>query len=369
MTLLSDAELNLVDDLLDCIAAAMSEVEGADSAYANKTKLQKLLYLAIEEFDLPITYSWYLAGAVLPDDAATPQTLETAFNRVATPDSPGLASSGVAEDDDEVSSNEDASDKDDEDESIDPILFSATPDTTPSSPEVSSGDGDIAGHARENVVDFYISEISDVWNQNTMRFLQNFYLEYAPSDYRDFYVQSTHLRTRLRDIEEAVEAHVNDEEPATSISEQVREAGLDISDLHISLRESEALNATFQGFVAGTDLIEDCLMMVAKKDPGNLTEEHVDAMKSIQEFFYYHVWRYPCLIISQETATGPSAEALREARTDRLTDFESTLRDEIDSIEKELSDVGLRPGYTDYPDEGDEVGEIMGELANKYLEQ
>ncbi len=57
MTLLSDAERDLVDDLLECIAIAIDRTEDVDKEYANKTKLQKLLYLAIDEFDLAITYS------------------------------------------------------------------------------------------------------------------------------------------------------------------------------------------------------------------------------------------------------------------------------------------------------------------------
>ncbi len=77
MVQLSTAEHTLVGDLLECLAIAIDQTAEVDPEYANKTKLQKLLYLAIDEFDLPLTYSWYLAGAIVPGDPVSPTGLQT----------------------------------------------------------------------------------------------------------------------------------------------------------------------------------------------------------------------------------------------------------------------------------------------------
>ncbi len=368
MVQLSKAERDLIDDLLECIAEAMSTVDSVDSTYANKTKLQKLLYLAIDEFDLPITYSWYLAGAVLPDDPATPETLESAFDRVESPATPSIS---TAESVAPVSGDEDSSENDsssvEDDDVIEPILNSIASSIDTDSPADPSETSTINGHPRETIVDFYVAELPDVWHQNTMRFLQNFYLDHAPTEFRDLYVQSTHLRIRLKDIEEAIEAHLEDEQPATSIQEHVKAVGLDISDLHMTIRDSDLLQSTFKNFAEGTDIIEDGLMMLSQLSPDRLTTDHLEAVESIQAFYYYYVWRLPCLIISRETAAGPSAEMVREERDGRLTDFEALLQDKIDELEAELTEVGLRPTYGDYPVEDDDVGDTIGELADQYL--
>lgn len=396
MVQLSPAERTLVDELLSCIAEAMTRLDEVDQAYASKTKLQKLLYLAIEEFDIPLTYSWYLAGAVVPDDAATPGALQTAFDELPGGETPSISSDDKnhpAADESSMEWNmqqirvdiysstsaqsapaEDIIGADDSnspekttepDTTVDPVLFSDT--STPGGDDRPTA-GSSLGDSRDEVVDFYEATIPDVWHQSTMRFLQNFYLEYAPPAYRDLYVQSTHFRTRLRELETIVNDQVKDGEPTDSVDGAVQAAGLDVSDMHCTIQASDSLSPTFDAFVEGTDLIEDGLMMLAKRSPNALDTEHVTAIHSIQEFFYYYVWRYPCLVVSQETATGPSAEELRTNRQRRLTNFEAELQRETEEFEQELANVGLVPDYTDYAAPDDEVEEIINELADQYLE-
>ena len=404
MVELSADETALVDELLDCIAEAMEGLDEVDVTYANKTKLQKLLYLAIDEYELPVTYSWYLAGAVVPGDAATPAHLESAFDSLPGPDEPATPSSAVeptsvderadttdespgsaaepihpvddfaneitesADEGTESSaplSESTAQSAESDDESIDPVLFTAEADD---GSEAGDPSGEL-GDRRAEIVDFYEVTIPDVWYQNTMRFLQNFYLDHAPAAYRDLYVQSTHFRTRLRELEEVVADHVAGDRPDQSIPDLVEAAELDISDMHCTIRASEALAATFDGFVEGTDRIEDGLMMLAQRSPESLERQHVAAVQSMQEFFYYYVWRYPCLVISQETVTGPSADALRSARQRRLADFDAELEREGRKFERELAAAGLRPDYTDYSRDDDELAATIDDLADQYLEQ
>jgi hypothetical protein len=382
MVQLTAAEQSTVDSLLECIGSAIQQLETVDPTYANKTKLQKLLYLAIDEFDLSITYSWYLAGAVLPDDSATPANLQSTIDDLPRPDSPSAPATDEGQLDNMMADTSIATSPDMGEMGPDDIEIDDEPDDPIQSPESKSEipdpilfsddkgpaeDADPLEGKREDVVDFYVSTIPDVWGQNTMRFLQNFYLEHAPEEFRELYVQSTHLRTRLRDVEKTVDAHLYGDNPEQELSELTVEIGRDISDLHCSIRESEVLTETFKPVVRGTDSIEDGLMMLAERGPEDFQEEHLKTVETMQEFFYYWVWRYPCLIISRETATGPCAGSLRESRRDQLETFEDELLNRIAAFEEELTSAGLLPGPDDYHAVGDEVDDAITSLADQYF--
>lgn len=382
MVQLSSEEYALVDELLECIAEAMDRLGDADPEYAGKTKIQKLLYLGINEFDLPVTYSWYLAGAVVPDDPATPGDLQSAFDELSSPDKPSVppqddATAAPSESEpvlDNISQSispeapgkdvfkPDASDE--ETEPLDPVLFTGGSDNEPEPSDPTTTVSD----KRDEVIDFYVQKVPEVWHQNTMRFLQNFYIEHAPPAYRDFYVQSTHLRTRLREAEITVQTIFEGDEPSQSLADIAEAASLDISDLHCTIRASESLSPTFDGFVSGTDIIEDGLMMLAKQDKQSVTQDHLAAVRSMQEFYYYYVWRYPCLVISQKTASGPSAESLRTKHQNRLTTFELELEEEVTRFEAELDEAGLKPDYTDYEVPDDDITETITSISNHYFE-
>lgn len=370
MVQLSTDERHRIQTLIECIAEALSRCDGMDVQYANRTKVQKLLYLAIDEYDIPITYSWYLAGAVLPDDSGTPAELQSAFDDLTSPET--LSVPDRTDDTDDTSTDKKsaldslvgAGDTTAED-TIDPVLFTDDSETGDESTELASP-SDVTAIAEE-IVAFYMETIPDVWHQDTMRFLQNFYDTHAPEQYRDLYIQSTHLRIRLRESKKAVAAYATGEEPNADLGELFERIQLNLTDLHLTIRQTTTLQETFDGFLHGTNLIEDGLMMLVHHAPA-LTQQHVDIVESMEDFFYYSVWRYPCLVISSETALGPSEDALREERRERLAGFEDELRDAAADLERNLDAAGLLPAYDDYEPSGDDIDERIRELAEQYLE-
>jgi hypothetical protein len=392
MVQLSSTEHALVDDLLECLATAMARTDAVEPEYANKTKLQKLLYLAIDEFDLPLTYSWYLAGAIVPGDPVSPSGLQTAFDDLPSTEQPSVDASESESIPDDMGPSEpepptaDASETEvkdtvadfkrelrsgDEDETLDPVLFSDTAapaDASAESDPTNPAATDELGDRRDEVIDFYEQILPDVWYQNTMQFLQNFYLSHAPEEYRDLYLQSTHLRTRLHEVEQTVTAHIEGEKPDQDLSELTKAVGLEISDLHYSIRKSDSLAATLNDVVRGTDRIEDGLMMLAQLEPEDLTETHRQVVEEMRDFFYYSVWRLPCLVISQETATGPSADALSAQRQEQLASFDKRLRQRCREFERTLDRAGLKPTYADYDIPDDDVNQSVAELTETYLD-
>ena len=295
---LTTTESDLIDQLLNCLEEAISTILDVSLNYANKTKIQKLLYLAIDEFDIPVTYSWYLAGAVVPDRSIGPSSLNGQTTGPETPNGPTIPSSTDEYDSDSSPNTESPTDS----IPVDPIMFRDDHDEG----NTESVDADLSTYVdRETLLDFYRSEIPTVWHQETMRFLQNFYQEKAPKEYQLLYIESTHLRTHLGELSETVEAHLDGETPTRSIESLRKSIELSISDLHYYLRQDEQLRQTFTVVVDGTDMLEDAILMLDKLPEEEFTQKHLTLLQELQDFFYYYVWKYPCLLISLGDCNRP----------------------------------------------------------------
>lgn len=355
MVRLTNTESELIDQLLDCLNEAIEGLPQIEIEYANKTKVQKLLYLAIDEFDIPITHSWYLAGAVVPVRSIGPDTLSGQDVSPEYPSGPSLDSIS----DSVVSSEADSP-------PLDPIMFTGDSDTDS---EMASPFDLEAYASRDEIVLFLRQVIPEVWHEQTMRFLQNFYEEMSPDEYQLLYIESTHLRTHLAGVEEAIKNHINGQNPPRSIKALRNSIELSISDLHFYLRQNPKLRETFDIVVEGTDLIEDAIMMIDQRPLSEFTKSDRQLLTELQEFFYYYVWKYPCLLISQETAAGPSADELRSKHETAFENFEERVRNQRENLEARLDTEHLLSGPTDYPPfEDDEVAQTLSDLSSEYFE-
>jgi hypothetical protein len=385
MVHLSPTERVYIDDLLACLAAAIDRKGDIPPEYANKTKLQKLLYLAIDEFNLPLTYSWYLAGSVIPNDPATTEALATAGLDI-SPTGPSIdetrdetfdPDASITLGDQSADETTDTGfpkhpDRDKDGPSIDPVLFTDSPTSNTFEDEGRSSEVSLLDHvdSRDEVIDFYVDILPTVWHQTTMRFLQNFYRDHAPDKYRSLYLTSIHLRTHLLDAEDAVRACVEGEQPTRSLADIANSVRMEVSDLHYYLRANDELADTLGAVVEGTTIIEDVFMLLEQTKPGELTQTHKEAVETLQDFFYYHVWRYPCLIISRETATGPRAEELRTERDERLETFKRELERQCKEVRAALAEIDLVPQFEDFPTiSDDDVTEELSTLSKEYFQQ
>lgn len=349
---LTETESALVDQLLDVLEEAIDSLPEIDERYANKTKIQKLLYFAIAEFEIPVTHSWYLAGAVVPDRSIGPNSLQTT-DGLTEPSGPSVPEADPEDSDETVSA-------------VDPILFTDSPN--------SESDSGLSPNletyvSRSDLLLFYRQEIPNIWHERTMRFLQNFYQETAPDQYRLLYIESTHLRTHLTDLVNAVDALVEGgtpDRPIASIRESIE---LSISDLHYYISRHDELCQTLDVVVEGTDLIEDAVMRLDQHSPEDLTSEHGSVIDSLQDFFYYYVWKYPCLLISVDTASGSQADHLRAEQLAVFDEFDDRVLNERSTIAADLASVDLLPGPDDYePIEDDNLSERLCDLSTQYLE-
>jgi hypothetical protein len=377
MLRLNPSETRLIEDVLACLGEAVERTEEVTLDYANKTKIQKLLWLAIDEFELPITHSWYLAGSVVPDTTVSPSTVAEVTPETPQTDQPSGSDVAVANPSDDTDAAPSSVTGDTPDvaadtprpdrEPLDPVLF---PDV-PADPSAADSSDTLTDYVadRQTLVAFFEDLLTDVWYQETMRFLQNFYDEHAPQRYRSLYVTSAHLRTHLLDAEDAVATILAGEDPSRSLADIAQALRLDISDLHYYLKRDDELATTLDAVIEGTTLIEDAFLRLEQRDADELTSAHRDALGVTQEFFYYTVWRYPCLLISRETASGPQAAQLRDERTATLAGFEATVEQSCTELSETLATAGLLPDAGDVSLPDDELSDSLAALTREYLDQ
>lgn len=292
---------------------------------------EKLTHFAIRDLDLPLTYSWYLAGA---------HTVARATPDERSPWQPGQAFGGI---------NAQGSEYNDRIKRLREYFRST---------EFMPG-----------------YTLRDVVFTDKFELLRDYYRELAPEPYRDLYVHSIDLREELwtlRDlIDRGSENHSLGDfgtgtgtpllDPATE-----RDIRYLVSDFHMDLAGIEALTRTKADVARGTDVIERILARLT--DLETTTGEQQLLIQEVHDFFYYHVWKYPALGISADTATGPNADALQYKRLLEFDGFDTKLQAEVDDISQQARQVGLLPGADDLVSEPSEKSAYLHSLLKETVD-
>ncbi|MEZ3145233.1 hypothetical protein [Halobaculum sp. MBLA0143] len=297
-------------------------LEGRDRKGTN-VELEKLAFLVIDEFDLELTYSWYIAGAC------------TATGRSSTdrqgpdgPSGPSLTDDRTRVDFGDVTAEID----DDRTQKFTNYL------------------------ASETLFDDY--ELRDVWYTGRHEFLSDFYEACAPERYTDAYLAATEIRRHLKALADddqtnnrSLLEYTSGEQPL--LDDETEEAfRLSVSDLHLALARDDDLSETTAVVTEGTDLIERTLDRLTRVEP--TAGEERDLIEELSEFFFFYVWRLPALVISIQTATGPNAGELRVREARELDGFPETVRRRRDDLAEHLHDARLLPTLEE--DKGSDIG-------------
>ncbi|AXR80716.1 hypothetical protein AArcMg_0694 [Natrarchaeobaculum sulfurireducens] len=283
---------------------------------------EKLIFFAIKEFDLPITYSWYLAGAATAiggDDMSQGPSPGPEFGELRATQA---ESDDVREYRDFFTSGE------------------LMPDYT----------------------------LKDIWWTATDEFLLDFYDEFVPEEceeYHDIYTSSTKLRAKLKNLNEML--RTESEHATLSNFDAGTQGVLDrsdeneirylVSDVHMDLASTESVEQTVGAVSLGTDLIEHVLTQLTRED--SLSSEQRAMVNRLSNFFYYWVWKYPALCISVETATGPNALSRKVDHLSEYDGFDEKLKRKIKRVTQQCEDVGLLPdtgAHTEALDEDTAAG-------------
>jgi len=311
----SEEEEEDMNKLLRGIELAVEQELEDPGRQITRLEQEKLAYFAIQEFDIPITYSWYLAGA----NTRVAGEPSEAARRVETPSSPQWRDVG---EDPDVRQYRD---------------FFATAEFMP-------------GY-----------RLRDIWYTGKFDFLRDFYEHCAPEEFLDLYIVSTDIREQLENIDEIVQ------QEATNHSLSEWSGGSDdgvlgttdesdfrllISDLHIEISEIDDLTETVSIITRGTDVIEQVFAYLTELE--SVSEDQFSILNELSGFFYYDVWRYPALYISTQTAEGPNAHHLIDEHAERFTEFHEELVAEAEEMQNQCVTNDLYPGLGHHSDAIDE---------------
>lgn len=293
-----------MNKLLRAIELAINEVINEQTREITRLEQEKLCYFAVIEFDLPITYSWYLAGAYTkvtgePNDAPGRMTVDT---------------QGLSQDPGES-----------EDVRVYRDYFAT----------------------EEFCKDYNLKKI---WYTDRFEFLRDFYGECAPSEYTNLYIASTDIREQLLHLDDTLERETrnsslsefgggSDEGVLTHVDE--KEFRLSVSDLHLELAQIYDFSEIVEPITRGTDVLEQVFAQLTKLDSISRDQEVV--LDDLAAFFYYTVWMYPALYISVQTAEGPNRHHLIEEHATRFEKFHEQLLSHQTQLRERCIGAGLYP--------------------------
>lgn len=271
---------------------------------------EKLAYFAIRDLDLDLSYSWYLAGGNT-EVGATPAP--------DTPFTPGQQFGSLEQD-------------------------------TPTTDRLTR----FRNYFR-NETFFGDYNLQKVWYTDRYTFLRDYYDEFAPEEYTDLYRTSVNIREKLANLDDLIakesqNATLGDFGGGGSDSllepSEEREIRYLISDFHMELAADENLSKTKQVVSAGTDLIEQVLFKLTRMR--ETTREQRRLLDNLSEFFFYHVWKYPALLISAHTATGPNEDIIRFNRVQEFDKFDQEIESKLSTLTDHFYEVGLLPDTHDF---------------------
>lgn len=274
-------EEQLLSDVMDGLGAAIHDSQ-VNPEELNSIKLNKLLYLAVDEFDLPITRSWFLFGVSLGYKTDDVNELEpSALDDLPSPDEPSIGHSWDH-------------------------------------------------HSPEEYAYFFKQDVSleDIFREDTKEYLGEFYDGYAPDQYKKVYVSSARLQ---KSIDEMLQGDFTRD---IDLEQEFQQLSTDI------LLNEDIDDEATESFNAYAHLVTDITDHVSISE---LSERQVSTLEDVLYFFYSHAWRYVALTISEKTAAGPNRRELLKGAVNDLDSLEKTYSDELEAVRHKAERDGILP--------------------------
>lgn len=293
------------DALHQAIDLAIDDAIDRPNRAPTATEREKFCYFVIEEFDVPVTYSWYLAGANTKFSGEPNREID----RAQTTKTGQRKDAGV-------------------DETVQKYRSYL---------------------ASEDLMKGY--SLRKVWWTDKYEFLCDFYKNCAPEDYIDLYIASTRIREQLETLDTNVDQETENQslsawtggnDPSILSQNEEEEFRLLVSDLHLELSHTDELSEITQAVTKGTDVLEQVFAQLTTLDSVDRDQKVV--LDDLAAYFYYDVWRYPALYISATNAFGPNKHHLTEEHATHFNNFHEKLRSSVSKMRQRCEEAGLYPG-------------------------
>jgi len=275
-------EDDLLEDINEGVEIAMYR-RGYDADDIDPIKLNKLAYLAIHEYDLPITYGWYKYG---------PAPVNVAYQSVST----------VPRSEDEIAAVDE--------------------------PRIKNVNYDI--RSPEEYSYFYsddLEEFEHVLETPTKEYLVEFYFGYAPEQYRDLYIASAELQQVVDDLKQGTEWHDEATKTLDTLTKRYQRV------MH-EVNENPVLNESVEPMRAYGELLMEVLVTTANLS--DISESQQRFITRVVDYFYGGAWKYVALLVSRDTVKLSPGENKRKLL--------NSIEEELRAIRTEYDDElrGLR---------------------------
>lgn len=355
-------ENEIIEDLLKGLAYAIkhdSEIPAEELYYLSQTKLQKFIYLSVEEFDLPVTYSWYLAGAMINSNHISINSLENILDNTTSPQQIFSTNQekGFRHHTKDSADHEGGIRRHTEGESSSGNLFERPPEEKRIIEELTDRNTIAKNSEIERYSKFFSLYIQDVWFSDRYTFLEDFYMKYAPAQYRQLYLSSLELRKIMGSLKEksrklsqnTIQASLtnfsNNDRPSEDVFQQKHNINRVLSELRIELMNDRELNECIETLKPFSDILYEVYDSANKEARGEVASSLSELFEKLDAFFYNQVWQHPCLIISMRTASGPSKNLVVEDRKRRLSRFRENYQYQIDKLVVQCTDLGYLSNF------------------------
>lgn len=267
-------EEEILRDIVDGLNAAIDE-EGWDHEELDPIKFNKLLYLAVDHFDLPITYRWYKYGSDF-----TPHGFSV-------------------------------------DEDISPEPLAELPSPEEPRIEPSEIEDSIKPPSPSDVKSFYqegVESIEQLFEDDTKEYLRSFYGDYAPSNLEGVYSTCAVLQKSLDTVGHA-------QSPGKAVEENLDTILDELNELTREVMFNDIIADAESSFLEYTEFLKDVLITVSDRD-GSISPRREDVLRSVIKFFYRRAWKLVALkIASVETQGEHSLEWRQTAGNRFLMDY------------------------------------------------
>lgn len=288
-------ERQTLRDIIDGLNSAIAmNHQRLDSKQIDPIKLNKLIYLAVHEFELDITYRWFKYGSDFTKhgnvDIASVHAVP--INDLPSPDSPRIADSREQRED------------------------------LPPTPR-----------DYKHFFEREVEDIDKIFTDETRDYLRTFYRDYAPEPYENLYAECAVLQKSLDEIGDA-------DNPGSIIYRRADDLLEEISSVRHEVNAISDLNQQSKPFGRFLKLLKDVVVTVESRK-GEITNRQKQAIESLVYFFYEVAWLLIALKIASKESHGPQGENWRTGAKARLEEQEETYTDELYAIYRQCIESGL----------------------------
>ena len=291
-----------MEDIKEGVEIALYYKRESSTTALDPIKINKLAYLAIQKFNLEITFGWFKYGPA-PVDTATRDGAKAGPELDLRP-RPAR----------EVSASD----------------YSRVPSEEHDHP------------SPEAYSEWFLQsdEFEEILNTKTKQYLKEFYKEYAPERYKQLYLASIGFQRHLEPIER--EAAEDPDRDFPSVDDQYYEdLSKNLNNVYGELLKSPPLEESVEPFNSYKRLLKDVIASASNEQ--NMPEQDMVFIGEVVEFFFTDAWRYVALLISEDTVRGANADRLRNSISSELANLRNQYDDDIGDLQSRAKLLGLLP--------------------------